>query len=70
MLTGLAEVPICVAYEINGERLDDMPMTQTDFTTPVPIYEELDGWCEDITKARTEQSCRRTASATSRDRGD
>ena len=31
MLTGLPKVPICVGYEIDGERVDDMPMTQTDF---------------------------------------
>ncbi|MFE9693386.1 adenylosuccinate synthase [Micromonospora sp. NPDC005806] len=54
VLTGLPKVPICVGYEINGERFDDMPMTQTDFHHAVPIYEELDGWWEDITKARTE----------------
>ena len=54
VLTGLAKVPICVGYEIDGERFDDMPMTQTDFHHATPIYEELDGWWEDISKARTE----------------
>ncbi|MFF5213985.1 adenylosuccinate synthase [Micromonospora sp. NPDC000442] len=54
VLTGLPTVPICVGYEINGKRVDDMPMTQTDFHHAVPIYEEHDGWWEDITKARTE----------------
>ncbi|TDB69536.1 adenylosuccinate synthase [Micromonospora sp. KC723] len=54
VLTGLAKVPICVGYEINGERFDDMPMTQTDFHHATPIYEELDGWWEEIGKARTE----------------
>jgi adenylosuccinate synthase len=55
VLTGLDRVPICVGYEINGERLDDMPMTQTDFHHARPIYEELDGWWEDVTKARSEE---------------
>ena len=41
VLTGLPKVPICVGYEINGERFDDMPMTQTDFHHAKPIYEEL-----------------------------
>jgi adenylosuccinate synthase len=54
VLTGLEKVPICVGYEINGERFDDMPMTQTAFHHAVPVYEEHDGWWEDISKARSE----------------
>jgi adenylosuccinate synthase len=53
ILTGLDKLPICVAYEIDGERYDDMPMTQTAFHHAKPVYEELDGWWEDISKART-----------------
>jgi adenylosuccinate synthase len=53
ILTGLPKVKICVAYEIDGQRVDDMPMSQTSFHHAVPIYEEHDGWWEDITKART-----------------
>jgi adenylosuccinate synthase len=54
VLSGLERVPICVAYEIDGERVDTMPSTQTAFHHAVPVYQELDGWWEDITKARTE----------------
>jgi adenylosuccinate synthase len=54
VLSGLPMVPICVAYEIDGERVETMPTTQTAFHHAKPIYEELDGWWEDITKARTE----------------
>src|SRR4051812_27471678 len=54
ILSGLERVPICVGYEIDGERHDDMPMTQTAFHHATPIYEYLDGWSEDISKARTE----------------
>jgi adenylosuccinate synthase len=53
VLTGLDTVPVCVAYEVDGERMDEMPMTQTDFHHAVPIYEHLPGWDEDITGART-----------------
>ncbi len=53
ILTGLDKVPICVAYEIDGKRYDDMPMTQTAFHHAKPIYEDMDGWWEDITKARS-----------------
>ena len=54
VLSGLDPVPICVGYEIDGERVDDMPMTQTAFHHARPVYEELPGWWEDISKARTE----------------
>jgi adenylosuccinate synthase len=54
VLSGLEKVPICVGYDIDGDRVTDMPMTQTAFHHARPIYEELDGWWEDISKARTE----------------
>jgi adenylosuccinate synthase len=54
ILSGLEKVPICVAYEIDGRRIEEMPTTQTDYHHAVPVYEELDGWWEDITKARSE----------------
>ena len=53
VLSGLEKVPICVGYEVDGERLDEMPMTQTAFHHARPIYEEHDGWWEDISKCRT-----------------
>jgi len=52
ILSGLEKVPICVGYEIDGERVEDMPMTQTAFHHAKPIYEEHDGWWEDISKCR------------------
>ncbi|MBA8792420.1 adenylosuccinate synthase [Friedmanniella endophytica] len=52
-LTGWEKIPVCVGYEIDGERTEVMPATQTDFHHAVPVYEELDGWTEDITGART-----------------
>ncbi|HLU32487.1 MAG TPA: adenylosuccinate synthase [Natronosporangium sp.] len=54
VLSGLEKVPVCVAYEIDGERVESMPTTQTAFHHAKPIYEELDGWDEDISKARTD----------------
>ncbi|HEX3920834.1 MAG TPA: adenylosuccinate synthase [Streptosporangiaceae bacterium] len=52
VLSGLEQVPVCVAYEVNGKRYDDVPMTQTDFHHAVPVYEYLDGWWEDISSAK------------------
>jgi adenylosuccinate synthase len=53
VLSGLEKVPVCVAYEVDGFRTEDMPMTQTDVHHAIPIYEELPGWWEDISECRT-----------------
>ena len=53
VLTGLETVPVCVAYDVDGVRHDEMPVNQSDFHHAVPIYEELPGWWEDISGART-----------------
>ena len=53
VLTGLERVPVCVAYDVDGTRHDEMPVNQTDFHHAKPIYEYLDGWWEDISGART-----------------
>jgi adenylosuccinate synthase len=52
ILTGWPKIPVCVAYHVNGVRHDHLPMSQSDFHHAVPIYEELDGWTEDITACR------------------
>ncbi|MEV8252846.1 adenylosuccinate synthase [Rhodoglobus sp. NPDC076762] len=52
VLTGLKTIPVCVAYDVDGVRFDEMPVSQTDFHHAVPIYEEFPGWDEDITGAR------------------
>jgi adenylosuccinate synthase len=52
VLSGLEKVPVCVAYDVNGHRQDEMPMTQTEFHHATPIYEYLDGWWEDISRAK------------------
>jgi adenylosuccinate synthase len=52
VLSGLERVPVCVGYEVNGRRQDEMPMTQTEFHHATPVYEYLDGWPEDISRAK------------------
>jgi len=52
VLTGIGEIPICVAYDVDGERFDEMPLTQTDFHHAEPIYETMPAWDEDITVCR------------------
>ena len=53
VLTGLDQVPVCVAYDVGGERYDEMPMSQSDFHHAKPIYENLPGWSEDISTCRS-----------------
>lgn len=53
VLTGIGEIPICVAYDVDGVRHDEMPMTQTEFHHAQPIFETMPAWDEDITGCRT-----------------
>ena len=52
VLTGLDKIPVCVAYEVDGVRVDEVPVSQSDFHHAVPIYEEFDGWTEDLSAVR------------------
>ncbi|MFT4147291.1 MAG: adenylosuccinate synthase [Micrococcaceae bacterium] len=53
VLTGIEKIPVCVAYEVNGKRFDEVPMSQSDFHHAKPVYEYFDGWEEDITEAKS-----------------
>ncbi|MFS0853357.1 adenylosuccinate synthase [Microbacterium sp. 179-I 3D4 NHS] len=53
ILTGLEQIPVCVAYDVDGERFDEVPVNQTDFHHATPILEYFPGWSEDISTART-----------------
>jgi adenylosuccinate synthase len=53
ILSGVDRVPVCVAYEIDGTRYEEMPTTQTAFHHAKPVYEYLDGWWEDISAAKS-----------------
>jgi adenylosuccinate synthase len=53
VLTGWDQIPVCVAYDIDGERSEEIPMTQTEFHHAKPVYEMLPGWSEDISGAKT-----------------
>ena len=43
VLSGLETIPVCVAYDVNGVRHDEMPVNQSDFHHAKPIYEEFPG---------------------------
>lgn len=44
VLGGLGEIKVCVAYDIDGEQVDEMPTSLTRFRRAKPIYETLPGW--------------------------
>lgn len=50
ILGGLGPLKICVAYEYEGERLENMPYHQSVLHKVKPIYEELPGWDEDTSE--------------------
>ncbi|MBQ8954710.1 MAG: adenylosuccinate synthetase, partial [Clostridia bacterium] len=51
VLSYLKEIPVCVAYEVNGRRTDRFPYTP-DLDNAVPVYETLPGWACDISGCR------------------
>jgi adenylosuccinate synthase len=53
VLDSWERIPVCVAYEIDGVRHDEMPMTQTEFHHAKPVYEFFEGWGGDISGCRT-----------------
>ena len=52
VLSAVEEIKICVGYEIDGERVDEFPMSQTELHHAQPVYKELPGWGVDITGCR------------------
>jgi len=61
VLTGLATIPVCVAYSVDGVRYDEVPVSQSDFHHAKPIFEDFPGWTEDITGVRTFEELPRNA---------
>lgn len=55
ILTGINPLKIAVSYEYNGERIDNFPADTDVLDNCIPIYEELEGWHEDISKCRTKE---------------
>ena len=53
VLSGLDTVKICVAYDLDGQRIDYYPASLEQLKRCKPIYEELPGWSEDITGCRS-----------------
>lgn len=52
VLSELDELQVCVAYELDGKRIDSFPGHADDLRRAVPVYESLPGWQEDVTGVR------------------
>ena len=63
VLSGLESIPVCVGYRIGDTVVDEMPVSQTDFHHAVPVYEELPGWTEDISSAKSFEDLPKNAQA-------
>ena len=46
ILNGFEELSICVAYEIDGQRIIEMPASLNQFRKSKAVYETLPGWGE------------------------
>ena len=53
ILSGIDEIRLCVAYEIDGRRVERWPASAEEVARAVPIYETFPGWSQEIHAART-----------------
>ena len=53
VLTGFDKIKICTAYDVDGKIYTHFPSSVADLSKACPVYEELEGWKEDITKCRS-----------------
>jgi adenylosuccinate synthase len=53
VLSHFSEIQVCVAYEIDGERIERFPTDAATLRRAKPIFETFEGWQEDVTQART-----------------
>ncbi len=63
VLSGLETVKICTGYRAGDELFDDFPPHQSLFHRAEPVYEELDGWDEEIDEARSFEDLPKNARA-------
>ena len=63
VLDGFDRIPVGVSYQLDGERLDEMPSDVTALERVKPVYEMLEGWKADTGGARTLAALPRAARA-------
>ena len=63
VLSRFESIKVCVAYEYEGEKFESFPPHQTIFNKCRPVYEEVPGWSEDVSGARTAEDLPKEARA-------
>jgi adenylosuccinate synthase len=63
VLSRFESIKVCVAYEYEGERFESFPPHQTIFNKCRPVYEEVTGWSEDVSGARSAEDLPKEARA-------
>jgi adenylosuccinate synthase len=53
ILSGLASIPLCVAYDVDGARVERWPSSAVVLARATPVYEHFEGWAEPIHAVRT-----------------
>jgi adenylosuccinate synthase len=53
ILDGMEAIKVCVAYDLDGQRLNRFPASLKDQQRVKPIYEEMEGWQESTKGARS-----------------
>jgi adenylosuccinate synthase len=53
VLSGFEKIDVCVAYELDGQRITEYPVSPGDLARCKPLYETLNGWKEDLTAAKS-----------------
>jgi len=53
ILSGIPKIKICTAYDLDGKKITTIPSSLKDFERCIPIYEEFDGWMEDISNVKS-----------------
>ncbi len=52
VLDSIPKIPVCVGYRLAGEAVEEFPAAAPVLGTVVPVYEELNGWCQSTGGAR------------------
>ena len=53
VLDGFPEIKVCIAYELDGQRIDSLPAGTNAQARVKPIYESFEGWSQSTRGART-----------------
>lgn len=52
VLSGIDPIKICIGYELHGKRIEHFPTSSESFENLIPVYDEMPGWDEDISRVR------------------